>query len=694
MRIYEFAQLNNVSSKDIIEKLQKNGFDVKSHMSVLDEKALSFLENKTKQVSVSAQKAELVKESKPTHPIENTVTQLSQQATVKTSSSSKADKQSKVPQASSLKVSSNISQQQPTIAKKETKESPSAATQIELVVHQMGIAELAEKIKKPVTDVIITLLKWGVVATKNQIISEDIVQRLAHHYEIPVIKAPIKQESVDVAVKKTATGSNLEKRPPVVVVVGHVDHGKTTLLDYIRKTRVAFKEKGGITQHLGAYEATTPHGNIVFLDTPGHEAFVKIRQRGIKVADIVILIVAADDGVMPQTVEAIKYALSMKVPIVVAINKVDRVDAARLDVIKRQLNQYGVTVEEWGGDIICVPISAKTGAGVDRLLEMLSLQAEMMELRAEINVPAEGYVLESSSEKGRGWVVTLIAQNGILKVGDYVLTGTTSGHISSLFDSYGKRIKESHPALPVQAAGFDGRPEAGDSFKVVSKSEYLKAKSSGESKNSLAGKRFMYENGLNILVKTDNHSSLEAVVEGIDRLSRKQQKGFNILRQDVGDVNEGDIEFAFNTGARIVCFNVKTESNAQVLADRRKVQVMYFGIIYKLLEELEAIAEAAKDIEMVRTKIGEASVLKVFDIKKVGVIAGAIMRDGRFTRDGYAVIWRGRTKVGEGKITSLQRDKKSVKEISSGFECAFMVDGFTDWQEDDRVECFIDVPKK
>jgi translation initiation factor IF-2 len=684
MRIYEFSQLNNVSSKDVIEKLQKNGFDVKSHMSVLDEKALSFLAQPKTEVHVDDKAVELVKESKPAHPIENTVTQISQQATVKT--------KSKAPQRTSRSFG-NKPQQQTTFAKKETKEILVADSPVELVVHSMGVAELAEKIKKPVTDVIVSLLKWGIVATKNQIISEDIVQRLARHYEIPVIKAPAKQESTE-TVKKAATGLNLEKRPPVVVVVGHVDHGKTTLLDYIRKTRVAFKEKGGITQHLGAYEATTPHGNIVFLDTPGHEAFVKIRQRGIKVADIVILLVAADDGVMPQTVEAIKYALSMKVPIVVAINKVDKVDAARLDIIKRQLNQYGITVEDWGGDIICVPVSAKTGVGVDRLLEMISLQAEIMELRAEINVPAEGYVLESSSEKGRGWVVTLIAQNGILKVGDYVLTGSTSGHVSSLFDSYGKRIKESHPALPVQAAGFDGRPEAGDSFRVVSKNEYLKAKSSGEGKASLAGKRFMYEKGLNILVKVDNHSSLEAVVEGIDRLSKKQQKGFNILRQDVGDVNEGDIEFAFNTGARIVCFNVKIESNAQSLADRRKVQIMYFGIIYKLLEELEAIAEAAKDIEMVRTKIGEALVLRVFDIKKVGVIAGAIMRDGRFTRDGYAVIWRGKTKVGEGKITSLQRDKKTVKEISAGFECAFMVDGFTDWEEDDRVECFIDVPKK
>ena len=641
-------------------------------------KLLFFFVGKLPNPSAHMQSVELSKESKPTNPIEGTVTQLSQVIPKATS---------KKPKEASVSSRGVYQQSAPSIKK----EAPTAP--VELIIHQMGIAELAEKIKKSVTDVIITLLKWGIVATKNQIISEDVVRRLAQHYEIPIAKNQIKQEVVE-SIKKTMSGAHLKKRPPVVVVVGHVDHGKTTLLDYIRKTRVAFKEKGGITQHLGAYEATTSHGNIVFLDTPGHEAFVKIRQRGIKVADIVILIVAADDGVMPQTIEAIKYALSMNVPIVVAINKVDKVDAARLEIVKRQLNQYGITVEDWGGEIICIPISAKTGIGVDRLLEMVSLQAEIMELRAETNIPAEGYVLESGSEKGRGWVVTLIAQNGVLKVGDYVLAGNTTGHISSLFDSYGKQVKSSDPALPVQAAGFDDRPEAGDSFRIVSKNEYLKAKSSGNSKVSLVGKRLMYENGINILVKADNHSSLEAIIEGIDRLSKKQQKGFNILRQNVGDVNEGDIEFAFNTGARIICFNVKTESNAQDLSDRRKVRILYYGIIYKLLEDLEAIAEAAKDIEMVRTKIGEAMVLRVFDIKKVGIIAGAIMRDGRFTRDGYAVVWRGKTKVGEGKITSLQRDKKSVKEVFSGFECAFMIDGFTDWAEDDRVECFIDVPKK
>lgn len=683
MRVYEFAQLHNISSKDIIEKLKQNGFDVKSHMSILDEKALSFLNTPTISAQSDIQATDALKNSKPANTIEGTV--IHQQQSRATKTVAKSSKKTTTQGAENIPA-------KPTTPSETHKEQP--AQLIELVLHQMGVSDFAQKVKKPVTDVIVTLLKWGVIATKNQILSEDIVQRLAHHYEIPIVKGVAKDEVPDHVKKSVAHGAHLEKRPPVVVVVGHVDHGKTTLLDYIRKTRVAFKEKGGITQHLGAYEATTDHGNIVFLDTPGHEAFVKIRQRGIKVADIVILIVAADDGVMPQTVEAIKYALSMKVPIVVAVNKIDKVDTARLEVIKRQLNQYGITVEDWGGDVICVPISAKTGLGVDRLLEMVALQAEMMELRAEINVAADGYVLESSSEKGRGWVVTLIAQNGTLNVGDYILAGDTSGHVSSLFDSYGKRVKHARPALPVQAAGFDGRPEAGDFFRVVSKQEYLKARSAAEGKTSSIGKRFVHENGINIIIKADNHSSLEAIVEGVERLSKKQQKGFNVLRHDVGDVNEGDIEFAFNTGARIICFNVKTESNAQVLSDRRAVQILYFGIIYKLLEDLEAIAHAARDIEMVRTKIGEAVVLRVFDIKKVGIIAGAIMRDGRFTRDGYAVIWRGKTKIGEGKITSLQRDKKSVKEVFSGFECAFMVDGFTDWAEDDRVECFIDVAKK
>lgn len=670
MRIYEFAQQKNISSKEIIEKLQQNNFSVKSHMSLLDDKALSFLE---KAFSASSKSEEPKKSSiintQPIKSIEKTVSEPVQKqvesSLVKSTDSKQSDK---AKQAASTSENS-------------------------LVIEQMSVGAFAEKTKKSVTDVIVNLLKWGVVATRNQIISDSVVKRLADHYEIIGIKPTTAQEVVEKE-KKSTSGGILKARPPVVVVVGHVDHGKTTLLDYIRKTRVALKEKGGITQHLGAYEATTPHGNIVFLDTPGHEAFSKIRQRGIKVADLVILVVAADDGVMPQTVEAIKYARSLAVPIVVAMNKIDKADSARMEIVKRQLNQYGITVEDWGGDVVCVPISAKFGTGVDQLLEMLSLQAEMMELRAETNVPATGYILESSLEKGRGSVATVITQTGVLKIGDYFSCGKTSGHVSSLVDSYGQRAKEGFPSIPVQIAGFDDRPEAGDFFEVIPKDEYLKIKSSGDDKQSLAGKHFVYKDGINLLVKADNHSSLEAVVEGIDKLSKKLKKGFNILRHAVGDVGEGDIEFAYNTGARIICFNVKAEANAQSLAERRKISILHYGIIYKLLEDLDAIAESAKEIEVVRTKIGEASVLRVFDIKKIGVIAGSIIRDGRFTRDGFVTIWRGKTKVGEGKISSLQRDKKTVKEVFTGFECAFMVNGFVDWMVDDRVECFIDIPKK
>jgi len=680
MRIYEFAQQKNVSSKEVIEKLQQNGFEAKSHMSILDDKAIAFLEKAFVVLGKEKHKEkDLLTSAQPINSVEKKVLESLPQQQKKS-----VEKKATEVKSDSKKVE----------IKKTTKKEEPVVENIQLVIEQMNVGDFSVKTKKPVTDVIVTLLKWGILATRNQIISESVVKRLADHYEIVGVKPSVHKEDAAEKNKKIATNSILKSRPPVVVVVGHVDHGKTTLLDYIRKSRVALKEKGGITQHLGAYEAKTAHGSIVFLDTPGHEAFGKIRQRGIKVADLVILVVAADDGVMPQTIEAIKYAQSMEVPIVVAMNKIDRADSARIEVVKRQLNQYGITVEDWGGDIICVPISAKFGTGVDQLLDMLSLQAEIMELRAESNVAASGYILESSLEKGRGAVATVITQNGVLKIGDYFCCGKTTGHVSSLVNSYGQRVKEASPSLPVQVAGFDDRPEAGDFFEVITKDEYLKAKSSGGSNKSLAGSHYIHKDGINLIIKADNHSSLEAVVEGVEKLSKKLKKGFNLLRHTVGDVNEGDVEFAFNTGSRIVCFNTKVESNAAILADHKKILVSHFGIIYKLLEDLEALAEASKEIEMVRTKIGEALVLKVFDIKKIGVIAGSVVQDGRFTKDGSVVIWRGRNKIGEGKISSLQRDKKSVKEVFTGFEFAFMVQNFSDWMIDDRVECYIDVPKK
>ena len=398
MRIYEFAQLNNISSKDLIEKLHANGFDVKSHMTVLDEKAISFLDKLFAKVNKNTDKdVASLTESKPTSPIEKKVTELSP-----------------IKPQMPLKVSEDEKQQ--SVSAK--KEQPAAAPLIELVAHQMGVAEFAEKIKKPVTDVIITLLKWGIVATKNQIISEPVVQRLATHYGVSVIKN-IENNEIAEEAKKTTSGSALKERPPVVVVVGHVDHGKTTLLDYIRKTRVAFKEKGGITQHLGAYEAVTPHGNVVFLDTPGHEAFVKIRQRGIKVADIVILIVAADDGVMPQTAEAINHAKAAEVPIIIAVNKWDAVENKETSTpfeFERGLRDR-MKFLEWAP---VITISALSGQRVDRILALVHKAYEARHRR--IPTSQLNAFFEKAIAQPRGSVAPAPAKGGVSRLRVQYLT--------------------------------------------------------------------------------------------------------------------------------------------------------------------------------------------------------------------------------------------------------------------------------
>lgn len=653
MRIYELAQLKDVPSKIIIETLQNAGFDVKSHMSVLDDEAIALIDKEFGGVM----------QHHNNHDEDRSM--------------------------------QNNTKENFTLSNNQEVAVPDVVETHSIFVEQMSVDEFAQKAKKPVTDVLVNLLKWGIIATKNQVIGRDIVTRLAQHYELSILKTAIENKVEKKAAVKAPVSSEamLKVRHPVIVVVGHVDHGKTTLLDYIRNTRVALKEKGGITQHLGAYEVTIPQGTITFLDTPGHEAFSKIRQRGVKAADIVILVVAADDGIMPQTVEAIKHSQAMNVPIIVALNKIDKVDQARVEVIKGQLSQYGLVAEDWGGETICLPISAKFGTGVDQLLDMVALQAELMELRADVKCAATGYVLESRIEKGRGPVATIISQNGTLRLGDYFICEKTTGHISSIVNSYGKRLQTLAPSVPALVAGFDNLPEAGDFFEVVSKSEYLKVRGGDKNLQLLVGRRALHEGGINLLVKADTHSSLEAIIDGLDRLSKTVPKGFNILRHDIGDVNESDVEFAFNTGAQIIGFNIKVETNAFVLAARRKVTIDVYAIIYKLLESLEKKSESLKEIKMVRTKIGEASVLRIFDIKKIGIIAGCIVKDGRFVRNSFAVIWRGRSKIGEGKILSLQRDKRTVKEVFAGFECGFLVEGITDWQIDDRVECYIDEPK-
>jgi len=635
MRIYEFSKLVDVTSKELLDALQEAGYGQKTHMAVLSDEELSFLEK-----TFGSDKELKVKKHKP---------------------------------------------------KKEAKgaEQEQGAASEELIIEAMTPGDFAHAVRVPVQDVILTLLKSGIVAPKNRLLDEPIIQSLAVHYQISYKKPEIRhEEKKEIFISESA---DIKKRPPIIVVLGHVDHGKTTLLDFIRKTRVASREKGGITQHLGAYSVDTKHGGIIFIDTPGHEAFTKIRARGVKTADVAIIVVAADDGLMPQTIEAINFAKQMHVPIIVAINKIDKMSSPqRLEVVKRQLAEQDLLPEEWGGQVVVVPISAKEGTNVDQLLEMIDLQAQLMDLEADVAGPAKGYVLESKLEKGRGAVATVILQQGHLRIGDYFVSGDVTGRVSSLNDSFGRRLKEFGPAHPVQVAGFSDLANAGDLFEAVDKTQLRKAKARVAQPVKVVYK----EKAINLLVKADSNSSKEALVDAIEKLSRKTEHAdFHIVQASVGDVNESDVTFASHTGAMIYGLHVKTGSGVQTLAKKEQVHIELHDIIYKLLESLQERAEKEKEVKMIDKKIGEAVIRKVFDIKKVGVIAGCYVQEGIFSAKGKVVVWRRNQNIGEGAITSLQREGKTVKEVHTGFECAFMAQDLTDFAVDDRVECYISVPE-
>lgn len=691
MRVYEFAKEQGVSSKDLLALLSEQGFELSSHMAVLTDPALQFLRQKfEKKAEVTSAK------NVPASPAPKLIAHEVSAAPQESNSRLKEERiVSKAPHMQQVeRVSAPaprvLEEKSHIIEKKSTHVAPKG-----VILQPYVLSDFAALLGKGSSDLILTLLKWGILSNKNQLLTEELVARIAEHYEVPVTRPVVEKPKEQKLIYSSGSAEHLIERQPVVVVMGHVDHGKTTLLDFIRKTRVAAKEKGGITQHLGAYEAHTPQGNIVFIDTPGHEAFSKIRVRGTKVADIVILVVAADDGVMPQTIEALKHAQSMEVPIIVAINKVDKVDKTRVDVVKRDLaTQHQLLPEEWGGQTIYVPISAKTGLGIDKLLEMVILQSQLMELKAESKGKVLGYVLESKLEKGRGVVATILTQHGVLKVGDYFTAGRTTGKISSMVDSFGHRVNDVGPSHPVLVAGFDELPEAGDLFEVVAKDAYLKIKQTGPTVRTVAPQRSMQDEKATILIiKTDTNSSKEALLESIAKLSKKMDRGFMVLQAGLGNVNESDIILAQDTGALIYTLHAKAEPSAVLLAQRSKVKIASFEIIYKLLENLQELSESMAPVKMVRTKVGEAIVRKVFDIKNLGVIAGAYLKQGIFSRDGWIVAWRGSKKIGEGKITSLQRDKNAVKEVHAGYECAFMVENITDWQVDDRVECFLERPE-
>lgn len=557
----------------------------------------------------------------------------------------------------------------------------------EISIKDTFLGELSVALGRPASEIIVFLLKKGIVANKNQLLKKDVVLEIVNFYGATPVEDQ-REEAVDGRVQDSLEVEQAvgDARAPIVAVVGHVDHGKTTLLDTIRKTRVAAKEAGGITQSIGAYSVETSHGDVVFIDTPGHEAFSVMRERGVKVADIVALIVAADDGVMPQTIECIKAIKALEVPVIVIVNKIDKVDEARLEVVKRQLSEHGVLSDEWGGDVPFAYISAQSGQGVTEMLDLLALQADMLHLSANFETDARGYVLESNVQKGRGPVASLILHCGKLKVGDYFTCGQTTGKVSSMEDSFGKRIKEAGPSNPVIVAGFEELPAAGDLLKISSQAGVKKHKNSivtsGKQKKVDAS-----VDAINIIIKASSCSSKEALEQAIAKIDVQRAKPVRVIESGVGDINVSNIEMAENTDSAIFGLDVKIERNATAL--KSSASIKSYNVIYRLIDDIKAIVEETREPEYKTTFLGRARVKAVFRIKSVGVVAGAAVEEGVMQSGASLIVSRGGKQLAEGPILSLQKDKSTVDSVAKGFDCAFRLKEFEGWKIGDEVECIL-----
>ncbi|MEJ5338609.1 MAG: translation initiation factor IF-2 [Aquificaceae bacterium] len=582
--------------------------------------------------------------------------------------------------------------------KKEKKEEKEEEIKIVQIPEVVTVRELADLLRTPPNQIMAELLKRGILATINQTVPSDVALQVA---EALGFLAEIKSEEVkEEEVEVPEEGG--EPRPPVVVVMGHVDHGKTTLLDTIRKTRVAEKEKGGITQHIGASVVEMPDGRrITFLDTPGHEAFTSLRARGAQVTDIAVLVVAADDGVMPQTVEAINHAKAFNVPIIVAVNKIDK-PGADPQRVRRELSELGLIPEEWGGDTVFVDVSAKTGQNVDALLEYILLMADILELKANPNKPAKGTIIESKLDKQRGVVATVLVQEGTLKLGDIFVAGTTYGRVRAMFDDRGRKLKEAGPSVAVEVLGFEELPMAGDQLKVVEDektarqiAEQRKLKKEQMEKVS---KGFVLEEvfkkiqegelkELKLIVKADTVGSLEALKKSFSELSTPDVS-VRIIHGDVGGITENDVMLAKASGAIIIGFNTRPDLKAKETAEAEKVDIRLYGIIYEAIEDVKkALKGMLKPVE--REVIhGSAEVRATFKIKGAGTVAGCYVLDGKILRNARARLIRNGVVVFDGKIEGLKRYKEDVQEVAKGFECGIKLKDYNDVKVGDIIECY------
>ena len=718
IRVYELAKNINKDSKEVIMVLKSLGITVKNHMSTVSVEEGErikkyFLDNKdgknsaikSHQVSDSKRKE---KTSLQTQDDENSQYREDMGGFDRNKGIEK-----KVLKEMSTNLNSERLEKQNRKNYKNKKGKKNKISQVKekrefaevhhhVVMDQIiSVQELSHQLGKKATEVILKLMSLGIMATINQEVDADTATLIAEEFGATIEVRATKEENLLNELELLDKEEDLRNRPAVVTIMGHVDHGKTSLLDCIRKTAITKTEAGGITQQIGAYQVSVNREKITFLDTPGHEAFTAMRARGAQVTDIAILVVAADDGVMPQTIEAIDHAKAAEVPIIVAINKIDKPDA-NPDIIKQELTQYGLVSEEWGGDTIMVPVSAKQGTGINELLEMILLVAEISELKANPNRSAKGKVIEAKLDKSRGATATLLVQNGTLRLGDFIIAGTTQGKIRAMFDYYGKTIKLALPSTPVEILGLNDVPESGDDFIVANNEKLAKqvAEQRQQEKHQKEISRstltledlFSHINEgevkeLNIVLKADTQGAIEAMKKSLEALGTDEVK-VKIIRTAVGGIRETDVTLASASNAIIIGFNVRPDNNAKKEADKEGIEIKTYRIIYEAIDDVKAALSGLLSPDIKEKELGSAEVRNVIKVPKIGNIAGCYVLDGKIIRNSSVRVLRDGIGIYDGTIQSLKRFKEDVKEVASGYECGISLEKFNDFKENDIFEVY------
>lgn len=681
IRIYELAKELGLESKVVVDFLHDLGADVSNHMS-----------------SIEPDIAAMLREHyAPEAVVQDVALEKDEDLRVKKVKKRPQEERREKDGGAKSQGKKRHNESKPASAKTVT---PAQKSKTITLGEQVSVNEFAQKLGVAGTEVIKQLMKIGIMASLSQSIDYDIATIVAGEYGVTT--APELDLAEAIFAEVCEDPSKQEMRPPVVTIMGHVDHGKTTLLDSIRKTKVTATEAGGITQHIGAYQVVYKGRPITFLDTPGHEAFTAIRARGAKATDVAVLVVAANDGVMPQTVEALNHAKAARVPIIVAINKTD-LHAANPERVKQELTEYGLVVEEWGGDTIAVNVSALQDEGIDELLEMILLVAEVEDLKANPHCPARGTVIDAKLDKGRGPVATVLISTGTLRVGDAFAVGNVCGKVRALINDQGETIKEAGPSTPVEVLGINDVPEAGDIFVVVKDEQTARQVASiqREKQRDRDLSRFSrvtlddlfqrIQEGevkeLNLVIKADVQGSAEAVRASLEKLSTDEVR-VKVIHQGVGAISESDVLLATASDAVIIGFNVRPEPNARKAAERDGVDIRVYRIIYNLLDDVKAAMVGLLDPEFKEQVMGRAQVRQVFKIPG-GIIAGSYVLDGKITRSSEVRVLRDNVIVHEGKISSLKRFKDDVREVTHGYECGIGVERFNDVKDGDVIEAFV-----